>query len=150
MIKGVLQSPRLKYHTKTIGIDQSLSNRASFEHNCLNNIKYIYQHSGKCDDQQNFKDILEADMVSNLEEITDDSPSFPVIKITVKTLSARKSLPLFTNIFDVQKRISIRTVGAAKPERKYIKAGSRLFKKKQDEKVIQKSMIRLNVSFIHG
>ena len=35
----MLQSPRLKYYTKTIGIDQSLRNRTSFEHKYLNNIK---------------------------------------------------------------------------------------------------------------
>ena len=39
VIKGMLQSPRLKYHMKTISIDQPLSNRPSVEHKCLNNIK---------------------------------------------------------------------------------------------------------------
>ena len=41
-IKYMLQSPRLEYHMKTIGIDQSLSNRFSFGKKCLNNIKNIY------------------------------------------------------------------------------------------------------------
>ena len=63
-IKGILQSPRLEDHMKTIGIDQSLCNRYSFEHNCFQNIKNIYQHAGKCDNQQNLKDIIYADMVS--------------------------------------------------------------------------------------
>ena len=53
----MLQYPRLKYHTKTIHIDQSVRKGAYFEHKCLNNIKKIYQHAGKCDDQQKFKDI---------------------------------------------------------------------------------------------
>ena len=39
VIKGILQSPRLEYNMKTIGIDQSLCTRSSFEHNFLNNIK---------------------------------------------------------------------------------------------------------------
>ena len=39
VLKGILQSPRLKYHMKTIGVDQSVRNGASFEHNFLNNIK---------------------------------------------------------------------------------------------------------------
>ena len=43
---------------KTIGIDQSLYKRSYFEHRCMNNIKNIYQHAGKCDDQQNIKDII--------------------------------------------------------------------------------------------
>ena len=63
VIKGVLQSPRLEDHMKTIGIDQSLHRRSSFEHKCLNNIKKIYQHSGKFDDQQNLNYVLDAAMV---------------------------------------------------------------------------------------
>ena len=46
--------------------------------------KKIYQHEGKCDDQQNLKDIIDAAMVSTTEEITDDSPSFPTTQTTVK------------------------------------------------------------------
>ena len=39
VIKGMLQSPCLEDHMKTIGIDQPLSKRPSIEHKCLNNIK---------------------------------------------------------------------------------------------------------------
>ena len=39
VIKCMLQSPRLKDHVHTIGIDQSLSNSAIDEHKCLENIK---------------------------------------------------------------------------------------------------------------
>ena len=63
VIKGMLQSPRLEDHMKTISINQSLCNRSSFEHKFLNNIKKIYQHAGKCDGLKNLKDILYADMV---------------------------------------------------------------------------------------
>ena len=63
----MLQSPRLEDHMKTIAIDKSLCNRYSFEQKFLNNIKYIYQHAGKWDDQQNLKDILDADMVFSPE-----------------------------------------------------------------------------------
>ena len=35
-----------------------------FWKNNLNNIKKIYLHAGKCDDQQNLKDIIDAAMVS--------------------------------------------------------------------------------------
>ena len=51
-IKRMLQSSRLEDHMKTIGIDQSSFTRSSFEHRCMNNIKNIYQHAGKCDDQK--------------------------------------------------------------------------------------------------
>ena len=60
----MLQSPQLKDHVQTIGIEPSLSNNAIHEHKCLGNIKTLYKQAGKCDDQQKFKDILEADMVS--------------------------------------------------------------------------------------
>ena len=59
----MLQSPRLKYHVKTIGIDQFLCNNDFFKHKFLQNIKKLYKHAGKCDDQQQFKNFIEAGMV---------------------------------------------------------------------------------------
>ena len=50
----------------------------------MNNIKNIYQHAGKCDDQQNLRDIVDADMVSTLEEIKDDITNLPMTQTTVK------------------------------------------------------------------
>ena len=88
MLEGVLQSPRLKDHVETIGIDQSLSNNALYEHKCLQNIKKLYKHAGKCDDQQQFKDILETDMVSTPEGFTDNSPIFPMKLTPVNKPSA--------------------------------------------------------------
>ena len=79
----------------------------------MNNIKHIYQHAGKCDDQQNLKDILDAYMVSFPEEVTDYSPSLPMTSTLVKKSSARKSLCLFTNIFDVKKKTAKRHAGDA-------------------------------------
>ena len=64
VLKGMLQSPRIKDHVQNIGIDPSLSNNTIYEHKCLENIKKIYKQVGKCDDQQQFKDIIEAAMVS--------------------------------------------------------------------------------------
>ena len=111
---------------KTIGIDQSLCNRSSFEHKCLNNTKNIYQNAGKCDYKQNLKDIIDAAMVSTTEEITDDSPSFTMNQTTVKK-SARKSLCLFTNISDVKNKTAKRCVGAAKSKLRSIKVGNILW-----------------------
>ena len=62
---------------KIIVIDQSLCYRYYFEHKCLNNIKKIYQHAVKCDDQQNLKDILDDDMLLTPEEVIEDSPNVP-------------------------------------------------------------------------
>ena len=67
VIKGMLQSPRLEDHMKTIGIDQSLCKISSFERKCLNNIINIYQHACKCNYQQNLRNILDAAMVSTPE-----------------------------------------------------------------------------------
>ena len=99
---------------KTIGIDLSSSNRPSVEHKCFNNTKKIYQHAGNCDDQQNLKDILDAAMVYTPQEVTDVSPSLRITQTTVKKLSDRKSLCLFTNIFDVKNRTEIRRVESEK------------------------------------
>ena len=63
--------------------------------------KKIHQHSGKCDDQQNLKDILYAAIVSTPEGVRDNSPDMPMTSTPVKKPSARKLLCLFTNILDV-------------------------------------------------
>ena len=94
----------------------------------MNNIKNIHQHVGNCDYQQKIKDIPEADMVSTSEEITDYSPSLNMTQTTFKKPSARKSLHLLTNRFDVKNRTSIRCVGAAKSKRRAIKDGCGLCK----------------------
>ena len=86
----------------------------------------MYQHAGKCDDQQNLKDILDCDMVSTPEEITDDSLSVPMTSTPIKKPSARKSLCLFTNIFDVKPKTEKRRVGAAKSKSRAMKLGNSL------------------------
>ena len=103
VIKGMPQSPRLKYHVHTIDINPSLSNNAIYEHKCLENIKKLYKQAGKCDDQQQFKDILEAAMVSTPEGFTDNIPRSPMTPSPVKKPNAQKSLGLFTNVSDMKK-----------------------------------------------
>ena len=46
--------------------------------------KNIFQHTGKFDDRQNLKDILDFAMMSTPEEIIDDNTIFPMTKTTVK------------------------------------------------------------------
>ena len=77
---------------KTIGIDRSSFTGSSFEHIFMNNIKKIYQHAGKCDDQQNLKNILDADLISTPEGVTYNSPNAPMASTPVKKPSAGKSL----------------------------------------------------------
>ena len=100
--KCMLQSSRLEDHIKTIGIYQSSFNMYTFEHICMNNIKKIYQHAGKCDDQQNLKDIIEADILSTPEVFIYNSPNVHMTSSPFKKPSARKSLCLFTNILNVK------------------------------------------------
>ena len=75
VLKGMLQSPRLKDHVKIIGIDQSLSNNSIFKHKCLQNIKKLYKHAGKYDDEQ-LKDIIDAAMVSTPKLFIDNSTRY--------------------------------------------------------------------------
>ena len=44
----------------------------------MNNIKKIYQHAGKCDDQQNLKYIQDAAIVYTLELVMYNSPNVPM------------------------------------------------------------------------
>ena len=83
----------------------------------MNNIKYIYQHAGKCDYQQNLKDILDASMVSTLEVVTDKSPSVPMTLTPVKKPSASKSLCLFTNILNVKSKTAKRRILTGKEKK---------------------------------
>ena len=55
IIKGLLQSDWLKQQMVIIGIYQSLSNFAMYEHRCLENIKKLYTSAGKYDSQLQFK-----------------------------------------------------------------------------------------------
>ena len=64
--------------------------------------KKIYQHAGKYDDQQNIKYIIDAAIVPIPEVVTEYSPIVSMTSTPVKKPSARKSLCLFTNIFDVK------------------------------------------------
>ena len=59
----------------------------------------IYKQAVKCEDQQQFKVILENSIVSNTEGFTDNSPISPMKSTPIKKPGARKSLCLFTNIF---------------------------------------------------
>ena len=135
---------------KTIGIDQSSFARSSFEHRCMNNIKKIYQHTGKCDDQQNLKDIIDAAILSTPEGVADNSPNIHMASKPVKKPIARKLLCLFTNILDVKPTTAKRLFVAAKSKRKSMKLCNSLWTKKQKEKGIRKSMSRSNVTCIHG
>ena len=99
---------------KTIGIYQSFSKNALYEHKCLKKIKNVYKHAGKCDYQKQFKDIIEADMFSTTEVFTNNSTISPMTSTPAKKLSARNSMRLFTNILDPKNRTATCRSGASK------------------------------------
>ena len=80
----------------------------------------IIEKASKCDDQQEFKDILEDAIVSTLEGFTNNSVISPRTSSAVKKPNSQKSLCMFTNGLDV-KNTANRRVGAAKSKRKAIK-----------------------------
>ena len=92
----------------------------------MKNTKKIYQHAGKCYDQQNLKDILDDAMVSTLEGVTDNSPNLLMTSTPFNKPSARKSLCLFTNIFDVKPKTAKLCIGVAKSKRTAKKVGTSL------------------------
>ena len=79
-----------------------------------------YKQAGKCDDQQQLKDILETGKVYTPEGFTNNSPISSMTSIPIKKPSAQKSLCMFTNIFEV-KKTAYRWVRYAKYKRKAIK-----------------------------
>ena len=99
---------------KNIGIDQPLSNSALFEHRCLQSINKLYKHDGKCENQKQFKDILEATMVFTPEGFADNSTRSTMTPPIIKKPSYRILLCIITNIVHVKKKTSICKVGAAK------------------------------------
>ena len=74
IIKGLLQSKQLEKHTVAIGADQPLSNCELYEQICLENTKKLYKSAGKYNYQQQYKAIIEAEMVSNTERGTGNIP----------------------------------------------------------------------------
>ena len=68
-------------------------------------------------------------------------------QMTVKKPSARKSLRLFTNIFDVGNRTAIRRIGNEKLKRRSIKSGCGLWTNKIKQKVHKKNneQIKYNI-----
>ena len=68
-------------------------------------------------------------MVSTPEFFTDDSPNVPMTSTPVKKPIDRKSLCLFTNIFDVKPKTAKRRIGAAESKRRATKVGNNLLTK---------------------
>ena len=61
-----------------------------YEHICLENIKKLCKNAGKYDNQQQYMDFIEEEMVSNPQGFTDNSKMSPGPLATFKNPSARK------------------------------------------------------------
>ena len=77
-------------------------------------IKKSYTSTGKYDNQQQYKAILEVALVSTSNGFTDNSPISPGTSLTIRKPSAIKPLHIFTEVLDVKKKTAFRQVGDAK------------------------------------
>ena len=100
----------------------------------MNNIKNIYQHAGKCDNQQNIKDIIDDAILSTLEVVIYNSPNVHMKSTPVKKPSASKSLCLFTNILDVKPKMAKCRYVAEKSKRKAMKVCNNLWTEVKERK----------------
>ena len=104
-----------------IGVEQSLSNSDLYEHRCLGKTKKVYKTAGKCEDQQKYKGIIEAALVSTPEGCTDDILITPNPSVSTKNWISRKSLRQFTEMLYVKHNNAVPRFGAAKEKRNEIK-----------------------------
>ena len=74
----------------------------------------LYRSSVKYNNQQQYKAIIEASMVSSSERCTDNSKMSPGHAVTFKNTRARKSLRLFTEVLYVENKTAVRRLGDAK------------------------------------
>ena len=125
-----------------IGAEQSLSNSAMYEHICLENINKLYESSGKYDDQQQYKAIIEAEIIFTTEVFTDNSPMSPSQSVNVKHPRARKSLRKFLDTLGVKPKTAVRRFCAAKSKRKAIRDGSMLWSSIPNKRGYPKSINR--------
>ena len=103
----------------------------------MNNIIKIYQHAGKCDDQQNLNDIIDAAIPSTPERVTYNSTNFTMTSTPVKKPSDRKSLCLFNNILDVKPKTEKCRIVAAKSKIRAMKVGTSQRTKKKTKRALK-------------
>ena len=69
-----------------------------YKHGCLENIKKLDTNDLKEDDQQQYKDIIEAAMKPTPERFTDNSLTSTVLSVTIGNTNVRTSLLIFTEV----------------------------------------------------
>ena len=73
----------------------------------MGNTKKLNKTAGKCDYQQQYKAIIEAEMVATPEGCTKNSPITPHPSVSTKTTNARKSLCQFSETLDVKNKTTV-------------------------------------------
>ena len=90
-------------------------------------LRYYKKSSGKCDNQQEYKAIVKAAIVSTPEVIAENIPLNMGRLGTTKKSSARKSLSPFFALLDVKQKTVVRILGASKTKCKAIRTISSLW-----------------------
>ena len=78
------------------------------------NINNIYKYTGKFYYRHQYKTILEVDIVSIPEVLTDNSPISAGLSVTVKTPCAIKSLRQFSGVLDSRQKTAVCRLSSAK------------------------------------
>ena len=87
-----------------------------------------YKNSdGKCDDQQQYKAIIETSMVSTTDIFSGNSPIQPSQSMNMKNTSTRKPLHQFLETLEVKPKTDVRIFCAAKSAHKATRQGSILW-----------------------
>ena len=69
------------------------------------NITKLYKYDSKCDDQTQYKSILESEMISTPEVSTDNIPMLPGPSVTVKSLVQENHFVNFLKYWMSNKRL---------------------------------------------
>ena len=77
IIGGLVQSERLKQHMVKSQVDLLLSDSELYEHISMENINKLYKSSEGCDNQQEYKAIIESAKISICEVFNDKIPISP-------------------------------------------------------------------------
>ena len=84
----------------------------------MEKIKKLWKASGKFDDQQQYKAIIKAEIISTPKKFIDNSKISPIQSVIVKNPRARKSLHQFLEALDVKPKTDVhRFVPLNKSER---------------------------------
>ena len=89
----------------------------------MEKVKNLSKCAGKCDDQQQHKDIIRAAMISTTKGLTDNRPISLRTSAPVNKPSAIKPLRQFSEVLDVKHKNAVPGLGYSKSKRKYTAAG---------------------------